>query len=247
MQVARDIYLIGGYPYPYYKDRYGLKLKNMYAIKGKDGIVLVDTGEDETQLAIAYQNLEYWGLSDLPITHVLITHSHFAHCANAHIFKEKGALIIAGQGDAEGIETGDDRTINYAFTHQKKFTPCKVDKIVRDGDKIETAGLEFSVIHTPGHSPGSVIYRIVMYGKIILFTGDTVAVNQYCSGSRLGWTGGADYDQGVYLQTINRICTMEADFILPGDFQPCLREGWQMMVDLKSRSKMKVLNQPADK
>lgn len=246
MQIMKDIYLVGGFPYGYHRSIGGFKLKNMYAVKGKDALVLVDTGEDEDQLEVAYRNIEYWGLSDLPISHVLITHSHYPSAANAHVLREGGAKIVAGPSDAEGIETGDDRTIGYAYTHKSKFVPCKVDLEVKDGDVVRAAGLEFEVIHVPGHSPGSVVYRLVMEGRSVLFTGDTVKVADYCAGARLGWTGGADYDQAQYIESIRRLSKMDADVLLPADRQPCMREGWQILVSAYMTVKMNLLNQPAD-
>ncbi len=246
MQIMKDIFLVGGFPYPYQRSIGGFKLKNIYAVKGKDALVLVDTGEDEVQLKLAYLNIEYWGLSNYPISHVLITHSHYPSAANAHILRDGGAKIVAGPGDAEGIETGDERTISYAYTHKKGFVPCKVDLKVKDGDVVHAAGLDFEVIHVPGHSTGSLIYKLLMEGRTVLFTGDTVKVADYCSGARLGWTGGADYDQTKYVESIRRISKMDADILLPADRQPCMREGWQLLQDAYMTVKMKLLNQPAD-
>ena len=246
MQLIKNVYLIGGFPFPYTGHGYRWKLKNMYAVKGDDAIILIDTGEDETQLGIALENLEYWGLSKYPISHVLITHSHFAHSANAHILRKQGAKIVAGYSDAEGIEAGDDRTIGYAYTNRKKFEPCTVDIKVKDGDVVSAAGLDFTIVHVPGHSTGSVLYRLVMDGKIVLFTGDTVGVAPYCSSAKLGWTGGADYNQDLYIESIKKIFKMDADIILPGDLQPCLREGWQILECMYTEAKQKLLNQPPD-
>jgi hydroxyacylglutathione hydrolase len=246
MQITKRVFLIGGFPYPYRRSIYRLKLKNIYAVAGKDALVLVDTGEDEDQLKIAQENIVYWGLSELSISHVLITHSHYAHCANAHVLRKSGAKIVAGPGDAEGIESGDDRTINYAYTHKNKFIPCKVDIRVKDGDTVHAAGLDFEVIHVPGHSSGSLIFRLKMDDKIILFTGDTVKADNYCSQAKLGWSGGTDFDPTKYMESIKRISKLSADILLPGDSQPCLREAWQLLQDSYTQAKMKLLNQPAD-
>ncbi len=246
MQLTKDIYLVGGYPYPYLRSAGGFKLKNIYAVKGDGALVLVDTGEDEVQMELAYRNIDYWGLSDLPISHVLITHAHYPSAANAHLLRNAGAKIVAGPSDAEGIESGDERTIGYAYTHKERFVPCTVDIKVEDGDTVEAAGLTFEVIHTPGHSTGSLIYKLVVEGRTVLFTGDTVKVADYCSGAKLGWTGGADYDPKAYVESIRRVSTMDADVLLPADGQPCMREGWQILQSAYVTAKMTLLNQPAD-
>ncbi|MEE8205066.1 MAG: MBL fold metallo-hydrolase, partial [Dehalococcoidales bacterium] len=44
------------------------------------------------------------------------------------------------------------------------------DRLLDDGDRIEIGGLSFTVLHTPGHSPGS----ICLLGEGVLFSGDTL-------------------------------------------------------------------------
>ncbi len=46
----------------------------------------------------------------------------------------------------------------------------KADKLLKDGDEIEIDDLKFTVIHTPGHSPGG----ICLLGGGVLFSGDTL-------------------------------------------------------------------------
>lgn len=218
MQITRNIYQVSGFPYGVHP--------NVYAVKGKDGIVLIDTGLDKYELGIIDENMKYWGLSVYPVTHALITHSHFDHAGNAHIFRERGAVIAAGPVDAEGIEAGDDRTIGYAYC--KKFMPCHVDMKVKDGDIIRAAELEFEVIHVPGHSSGCVFYKLESEGKTIMFTGDAIRVGNNCESAILGWSGGVDYNLELYFETLKKISHLHADIILAGHFQPCLKDGWKI-------------------
>jgi glyoxylase-like metal-dependent hydrolase (beta-lactamase superfamily II) len=46
----------------------------------------------------------------------------------------------------------------------------KPDRLLKDGDTIDIDGLHFTVLHTPGHSPGG----ISLYGHEIVFTGDAL-------------------------------------------------------------------------
>ncbi len=210
MEIVKNVYQVAGYPYGTHQ--------NIYVIKGEDALMMVDTGIDESDLALVDENLTYWGLKDYPISHVLITNSHYDHCANAHILRKKGAKIVAGPSDAEGIESGDDRTASYAFTHKKKFIPCTVDLKIKDGDVIKSPGIKIEAIHVPGYTKGSMFYKFVTGGKILLFTGDVIKV--FWAGnnlqSKLGWSGGVDYDRELYLETIkNKISVMPADILLP--------------------------------
>jgi len=241
MEIVRNVYRVAGPPYGTHQ--------NVYLIKGKDALVMVDTGIDAEELAVIDENIVYWGLKDYPISHVLITHSHYDHCANAHILRKRGAKIVAGPSDAEGMELGDDRTASYAFTHKKKFVPCPVDLKVKDGDIINAAGLKIKVIHVPGYTRGSVFYKFVTEGKIILFTGDVIKVNferhNFRLGAKLGWSGGMDYDRDLYFETIKKISSMKADFLLPGHLEPCMREGWQILRDAYTVARYEWHNQPS--
>ncbi|MFD0681247.1 MULTISPECIES: MBL fold metallo-hydrolase [unclassified Paenibacillus] len=212
MQIMKDIYLLSGQPY-------GIS-SNVYAVMGQESIVLIDCGTGDEDYKLIEQNLALWGLDQYPISHLLLTHSHFDHSGNAHRFSKKGVKLIAGVGDAEGIELGDERTLYYSY--KQNFVPCPVDMKVKDGEVISIAGLSFEIIHTPGHSRGSVIYKLNNQGKVILFTGDTVMSGPNGQ-PKLGVTVAEDFDAGLYLKSLNRLSKLEADAVLGGHFQPCLR------------------------
>jgi len=242
MEIARNVYRVAGPPYGTHE--------NVYVIKGESNLVMVDTGIDEEELAVADENISYWGLKDYPISHVLVTHSHYDHCANAHILRKRGAKIVAGPSDAEGIELGDDRTASYAFTHKRKFAPCHVDLKVKDGDVINAAGLKIEAIHVPGYTRGSMFYKIVAEGKTILFTGDVVRVafrQLNFLHAKLGWSGGMDYDREEYYRTLKKISNMEADILLPGHGALCMKEGWQILKNAYATARFQWYNQPTSK
>lgn len=226
MQLMQDIYLVSGFAY-------GLH-PNVYAVRGSTGVVLVDCGLEQADLNMIDANLRYWGLADLPITHLLITHAHFDHCGNAYALRQRGAVTVAGPSDAEGIELGDDRTIPYAYA--MKFPACPIDVKVQDGDVVRAAGLDFEVIHVPGHSAGCVFYKLVTEGRIVLFTGDVVRVRPGAEPAMLGWSGGVDYDRAAYMRTLQRISKLEADVLLAGHFQPCLRDGYKVLQNAYMRA-----------
>jgi glyoxylase-like metal-dependent hydrolase (beta-lactamase superfamily II) len=226
MQLLRNVYLVSGFAY-------GLH-PNAYLVKGQNANVMIDTGLDENDLAVIDATMRDWGLDQAPVSHLLITHAHFDHCGNAHALRQRGAVTVAGPSDAEGIERGDDRTIPYAYG--RKFPACPVDVKVKDGDTVEAAGLCFDVIHVPGHSSGCVFYRLVLDGRIILFTGDVVRVGTNCESAKLGWSGGVDYDRKAYMQSLQRIAKLEADVILAGHFQPCLRDGYKVLQNAYMRA-----------
>lgn len=221
MRLLNDVYLLSGFAY-------GLG-PNVYAVKGSRGIVLIDTGLDQNDLTVVDKSLAYWGMERESISHVLLTHAHFDHSGNANTLRKGGAVIVASEAAAEGIESGDNRTVDYAF-HQR-FTPCQVDIKVHDKETVEAGGLTFEVVHAPGHSAGSVVYLIRLDDKVIFFTGDVVRVGPDCQAGRLGWSGAVDYDRDAYLRTLERLSKLECDVLFGGHYQPCLIDGWKILQD----------------
>jgi glyoxylase-like metal-dependent hydrolase (beta-lactamase superfamily II) len=223
MQVTKDIYMVLGGAYA--------NIANIFVIKGKNALVMIDTAENTDELAVIDENLHYWGLDSYPISHVLISHKHFNHIGNAHILQKRGALIAAGEPDAAAIENGDINGINDfgPFPVKEDYIPCKVDIKVRDGDIIHAAGLDFDVIGAPGHTDGSVFYRLKIDGKVVLFTGDVVNSGPDCRSALLGWEGGADFNRETYFASIKRFSTMPCDLLLSGHYQLCMWDGWKIL------------------
>lgn len=230
MQIIKNIYQLAG-------NSFGT-VTNMYAIKGKDEVVLIEGGGSD-DLEVAKKTMKYWGLTDLPITHVFITHSHADHSGNAHIYRELGAKIVAVSGDAEAIENGNDCVIDYGPFCRQRFVPCPVDIKPKDGDNINAAGIEIKVIHVPGHTSGSNFFKYVAEdGRVVLFTGDIVGAG-YKEDFRLAkffWSAGSDYDRKIFFESLKRIKDLEADIILPSHGEKILENGWKILKSLYLRA-----------
>jgi glyoxylase-like metal-dependent hydrolase (beta-lactamase superfamily II) len=111
---------------------------------------------------------------------ILCTHAH-----NDHVGAAPG---LAAAVVAPVLLHRDDRPL-WQLTHD-----VPPDGELRDGDQIEVAGLTLEVLHTPGHTPGSVC----LYAKELatVFTGDTL----FNGGP--GATGRRFSDHGVLLMSI---------------------------------------------
>lgn len=222
MQLAKRLYQLAG---PFYGNS-----SSVYGLVGDRSLVLIDAGMDEAQLEVVDENLKYWGLDRYPISHVICTHCHFDHSGNAAKLRERGAVIVADKVDAKAIESGDDRTIGFAFMG-KKFPVCKVDVKVEDGETVEAAGLKIEILATPGHTAGSICPRIELDGKTMLFTGDTIHVGLNCNFSRLGWNGSVDFDSEAYFHSIEKLKDLQVDMILAGHEYNCLKNGSKILQD----------------
>jgi glyoxylase-like metal-dependent hydrolase (beta-lactamase superfamily II) len=93
----------------------------------------------------------------LEIEYIIATHGHGDHVGGVgSLAKKTGAKVVVHRGDAPGLQRGGLPT----------------DVIVEDGDTIKVGEIEIEVIHTPGHTPGSMC--LLTEGKVI--TGDTMFV-----------------------------------------------------------------------
>jgi hydroxyacylglutathione hydrolase len=126
MQLLKNIYFVSGFAY-------GVNA-NVYAVRGPEGIVLIDSGVDHEDLAIVDRTMKDWGLDESPVTHVLVTHDHLDHVGHAHELRRRGAVIVTHAGIAEEIEPGSKKVFGYA--HGKSYTPCTADRRVSEGNRL---------------------------------------------------------------------------------------------------------------
>lgn len=230
MQIMNNVYQLSGYDFG--------TVSSLYAVKGKDAIALIEGG-DENDWRVAKETMQYWDLSKYPITHVFITHSHQGHSQNALMLRETGAKIVAVDGDADAIESGDDRIVDYGpFYIEEQFKPCTVDIRPNDKEIIKAGGYEFELIHLPGHTGGSHFLKLIIEGKIIMFTGDIERAYHHGDfrAARVAWSGGSDYDRKTFFESLKRISQLEADILLPSHGQKTMREGWKILKGLYLRA-----------
>lgn len=91
-------------------------------------------------------------LKGLKLSHILTTHGHPDHVqAVAAVRRATGALFTCHDGDAS-------------------MMPLSPDLLAKDGDRFRFGASELIVIHTPGHTPGSLCFLLEDH----LFTGDTL-------------------------------------------------------------------------
>ncbi len=106
----------------------------------------------------------------LRIKYVVNTHGHADHtCGNRAVMSKTGADLVVHREDAGEIIRGLNRA--FSMVMGKRPSP-EAQILVKDGDFIKIGETGLKVIHTPGHTPGS----ICLYGEGNLFTGDTLFV-----------------------------------------------------------------------
>ena len=107
-------------------------------------------------------------VDDRKIAAILLTHGHFDHIGAVRELMEPGTKLVIHGLDAPML--GDPELNASAGLIARKVTAPEATDLVKEGDELEFAGMKVKVLHTPGHTPGSVCYEIG--GE--LFTGDTL-------------------------------------------------------------------------
>ncbi len=121
----------------------------------KDCIV-IDPGDDAKKILSAIGNKE--------VAAVLLTHGHFDHTGALDAFS---CPVYMHPADEPMLHDGEEASVfpNMAFSPRHAQV-----EYVMEGAERSLAGLSIYVLHTPGHSPGSVCYQV----EDSLFTGDTL-------------------------------------------------------------------------
>jgi hydroxyacylglutathione hydrolase len=111
---------------------------NSYVVHAPEGDIVVDAGAEPEKIL---------GVTRAPVAAILVTHGHADHVdALEFVRGETGAPVYMHPADAEG-KVGD----------YEQF---------EDGRALDVAGLGIRVLHTPGHSPGSVTF-VVGHDQIV--------------------------------------------------------------------------------
>jgi len=145
-----------------------------YLINGND-ICLIDSGV-VTSEGVIFEYIEKIGLKPSDISLMILTHSHPDHIGSAKSIKEKsGCKVAAHPGERSWIEyielQAKERPVpNF---HSLVEGSVDVDDALEDGDVLDLGeNISLKVIHTPGHSEGSI--SIFTPEEGVLFTGDAI-------------------------------------------------------------------------
>lgn len=153
---------------------------------------VVDPGGDAEEI------LKVIGGDGMALTAILLTHAHYDHT-----------------GGVAGLEAAFPDTPVYVHRAETESgqpalfppLPAGVLRFYDDGDRVAVGGLEAAVLHTPGHSKGSVVLQC----GDVLFTGDTLFQG---SCGRTDLPGGS-YDE--IMASLARLAGLEGDYhVCPG-------------------------------
>ena len=107
-------------------------------------------------------------LSDVKMKYVLLTHGHFDHIGKTEKYRRAGAIVCIHRDDASLLSDGE-RNASALFMHDPMIIP-DAEMLLSDGDVLNLGKTEIKVMHTPGHTPGSVCFICAEN----MFAGDTL-------------------------------------------------------------------------
>jgi hydroxyacylglutathione hydrolase len=122
--------------------------------------VLVDPGDEASRIVRMVRD------SGAELEAIWLTHAHIDHIgALAAVKREWDVPVYLHPADAPLYAAGTRQASVYGLEFEQPDPP---ERALTDGDRMRVGGLEFEVLHTPGHSPGLVVF----HGNGVVLAGD---------------------------------------------------------------------------
>ncbi|MDO8945761.1 MAG: MBL fold metallo-hydrolase [Desulfocapsaceae bacterium] len=147
----------------------------VYLVFG-DKIHLIDSGVAGTELTI-WEYIKEQGRDPKEVSSLILTHSHPDHIGSAKSVKSQtGCIVFAHKLEQEWIENTEQQFKDRPVPGFQTLVegPVVVDRFLAGGEILELEkGLSCKIIHTPGHSKGSI--SLLFEDEKTLFTADALA------------------------------------------------------------------------
>jgi hydroxyacylglutathione hydrolase len=148
--------------------------------------IVVDPGDDFEKVTAV---LARHGLQCRAIVN---THTHIDHVGGNDALREAtGAKVMLHEADLPLYDNLPVQAEFLGLYGAPRRSP--VDEHIHQGDRVRAGGLELEVLHTPGHTPGSLCFHLAGAPTPLLFSGDTLFAGSI--GRTDLW--GGDYDQEI--------------------------------------------------
>jgi hydroxyacylglutathione hydrolase len=122
--------------------------------------VLVDPGDEADRIVRMVRD------SGAELEAIWLTHAHIDHIgAVAAVKREWDVPVYLHPADGPLYAAGAAQASFYGLAFEQ---PAPPERTLADGDRVRVGGLEFEVLHAPGHSPGLVVF----HGNGVILAGD---------------------------------------------------------------------------
>jgi len=202
MKITEEIFQVGGAEFTSYEDA------AVYLIDFGGQCALVDAGCGGSVTGLL-ENVRRCGADPGRVESLLLTHCHFDHAGGAEeVRRRSGCRIVAHRLDAAFLESGDS-AVTAAAWYGAEMKPLRVDrKLAEPHEFVPLGGRRVEAVHTPGHSPGSVVYLAESDGMRVLFGQDVHGpLDPRLRSSRED-----------YLRSLALLLSLEADVLCEGHF-----------------------------
>jgi glyoxylase-like metal-dependent hydrolase (beta-lactamase superfamily II) len=217
MQIASGLY------------RVGADIINSYLIIGQDGVTIIDAGLPgywkPLQAGLAATGKSLGDVRALILTHGDTDHIGFA----AQLYREAGVVARIHEADADRarmkvkkpnsgwgpVKIGPLAGFLWYSAWRGGLRPRPVTELqtVADGDVLDVPGSP-RIIHTPGHTPGSVAVHVPAVDA--LFLGDTMTTRNVLTGVTGPKPAPFTLDPAQAVASLDRIVGVDATWLLPG-------------------------------
>ena len=165
-----------------------------------DSVLDYEASSGRTRTASADKVLEAIEARGLKVRWILETHVHADHLSAAQYLKKVTGAPIGIGADVAVVQ----RTFRPLFGAWDMVPDgSQFDRLFAEGDRVPLGGLSIEVMHTPGHTPACITYRI---GNAI-FVGDTIFMPDYGS-ARCDFPGG---DAATLYRSVRRLLALPGD------------------------------------
>jgi glyoxylase-like metal-dependent hydrolase (beta-lactamase superfamily II) len=219
VQITDDLWMLGTNEYP------------LYLVRGEAEAAIFEGGVGAMGPLVVEQ-LEKLAVDRGSVRQVVIPHAHPDHVMGVPLLRERLPAVTVLASEAAAGTLAHEKAISFFLQIDEALTASlmkagliaerhrpkpllekriAVDRVVKEGETIAVDGLCFRVLHTPGHSDGSLSFHEP--GKRILLVSD--AAGYYMPESDEWWP---DYFTGyeAYLQSIERLAALEAEILCLG-------------------------------
>lgn len=142
------------------------------------------------------------------LKYILLTHGHFDHILGVQWFKQaSGAAVAIHSADADKLTDPVKSLCEGHFPERQ--TPVNADILLEDGDTVQLGDEKIKVMHTPGHTSGSVCF--ILENDRTIISGDTL----FCR--TVGRTDFSDGSDEEMYKSIKKLILLDGDYrVLPG-------------------------------
>jgi glyoxylase-like metal-dependent hydrolase (beta-lactamase superfamily II) len=138
----------------------GIMAANCFILRNEDEALVIDPGGNPELL--------YPEIGKRRLRYIINTHGHYDHIAGNNAIKARfDTKLAVGRHDHQMLM---NPSLNLSIMVDEPYISVPPDMLLEDGDLITFGGADLEVIHTPGHTVGSICIRI----GTMLFAGDTL-------------------------------------------------------------------------